>query len=230
MKSIHAHKDAAALKVLLARITGQTITVHAGAVPKYTEPVPEPNRSTLLAFHRSLVTEELSLARTTQLMGRMYRISIWLKHRPFQELTRDDLVDLVERIKQMKDGRGGSVYSAPTVQAYKVALQKFWKWLKPPVEPERYPPEVSWIRLGRTKNKVLPKDIWTPDEVNKVAGLAGNTRDRAFIMGLFGSGCRIGEFLPLRRRDVVFDEFSCQIFVDGKTSPRRVRLTPAASP
>jgi ribosomal protein L40E len=54
-------------------------------------------------------------------------------------------------------------------------------------------------------------------------------RDRAFILGLFGSGCRIGEFLPLRRRDVVFDEHSCQILVDGKTGSRRVRLTPAAS-
>jgi ribosomal protein L37E len=54
-------------------------------------------------------------------------------------------------------------------------------------------------------------------------------RDRAFILGLFGSGCRIGEFLPLRRKDVVFDEYGCHVLVDGKTGSRRVRLTPAAS-
>ena len=229
MRSIHSHKDAAVLKVLLARISGEEVTTRGGARPKYVEPVPEPNRSTLLAFHRGLITEELSVARVSHLMGRMYRISIWLGHRPFKELTRDDLIDLVESIRQMKAGRGGNAYSGPTVEAYKTTLQKFWKWLKPPVDPQRYPPEVSWIILGRIKNRVLPKDIWTPDEVNKVASLAGNVRDRAFILGLFGSGCRIGEFLPLRRKDVTFDAYSCQILVDGKTGPRRVRLTPAAS-
>ena len=62
-----------------------------------------------------------------------------------------------------------------------------------------------------------------------MASLASNMRDRAFVLGLFGSGCRIGEFLPLRRKDLVFDAYSSQAFVDGKTGPRRVRLTPAAS-
>jgi ribosomal protein L40E len=75
----------------------------------------------------------------------------------------------------------------------------------------------------------LPKDLWTPEEINRVASLVSNSRDRAFILGLFGSGCRIGEFLRLRRRDILFDQYSAQIVVDGKTGPRRVRLTPAAS-
>jgi integrase len=88
---------------------------------------------------------------------------------------------------------------------------------------------VSWIKRRKSKNGLLPKDIWAPEEVNKVASLASNMRDRAFILGLFGSGCRIGEFLSLRRKDVIFDKYTCQISVDGKTGSRRIRLTPAAS-
>ncbi|MFB0562961.1 MAG: tyrosine-type recombinase/integrase [Candidatus Lokiarchaeia archaeon] len=82
---------------------------------------------------------------------------------------------------------------------------------------------------NRQKNDLLPKDIWTPDEVNKLAELVSNMRDKAFILGLFGSGCRIGEFLTLRRKDIVFDKYGCHILVEGKTGSRRVRLTPAAT-
>ena len=85
------------------------------------------------------------------------------------------------------------------------------------------------MRRKKGKNELLPKDLWTPEEVNTVAALAGNQRDRAFILGLFGSGCRIGEFLPLKRDDITFDKYSAQIIVSGKTGSRRVRLTPAAS-
>ena len=54
-------------------------------------------------------------------------------------------------------------------------------------------------------------------------------RSNASVLGLFGSGCRIGEFLTLRREDVTFDKYSCQILVNGKTGSRRVRVSPAAS-
>jgi integrase len=229
MKSIHSRKNAAALNLLLARMSGQDISPRRGARPRYNEAVPEPNRSILTDFYRSLATEELSTTRIVHLMGEMYRISIWLGHRPFHGVTREDLIDLLGRIRETRAGRAAGVYSAQTVESYKNTLRKFWKWLKPQEDPEKLPPEVAWIKLARSTTRVLPKDIWTPEEVNKVASLACHTRDRAFVLGLFGSGCRIGEFLPIRRRDVVFDAYSCQVFVDGKTGPRRVRLTPAAS-
>jgi len=170
----------------------------------------------------------------------MYRVSIWLDHRPFEELTKDDVVDLVEKIKRIKVKRRakGTIregYAEQTIESYKIGIKKFWRWLKNPglmpaeLKEALYPPEVAWIKRKKKKNGLLPKDIWTPEEVNKLAGAAGNMRDKAFILGLFGSGCRIGEFLPLKREDVAFDKYSCQVLVDGKTGSRRVRLTPAAS-
>jgi len=206
----------------------------------YDQPVPEPNRSKLLDFYRSIVTEELCLGRVSVLLGNMYRISIWLDHKPFESLTRNDIVDLVEKIKHMKVKRHAKEtlmegYSEQTIESYKITVKKFWRWLKNPglmpseLKQVPYPPEVSWIKRRKSKNGLLPKDIWTPEEVNKLASIAGSIRDKAFILGLFGSGCRIGEFLPLRRKDIMFDTYSCQILVEGKTGSRRVRLTPAAS-
>jgi integrase len=241
MDRIYFHQEDRTLSTTLARIRGEHIEWKRHDMkPMFDQLVPEPNRSSLLGFHRSLVTEELSLGRISVLMGNMYRISIWLNHKPFEELTRDNIIDLVDKIKNIKIKRRakGTVnegYAEQTIESYKITLKKFWRWLKNPgLMPEElketeYPPEVSWIKRKKGKNGLLPKDIWTPEEINKVAGLAGNTRDKAFILGLFGSGCRIGEFLPLRRKDIMFDTYSAQVLVDGKTGSRRVRLTPAAS-
>ena len=240
MGKIYLHKEDRTVKTLLARIKGEPIKQRKDLEPMYQQPVPEPNRSKLLAFYRSIVTEELSLGRISVLLGNMYRVSIWFNHRPFEELTRNDIIDLVEKIKSIKLKRRakGTIvegYAEQTIESYKITIKKFWRWLRNPgLMPEElkeaeYPPEVSWIKRRKSKNGLLPKDVWTPEEVNKLAGVAGNTRDKAFILGLFGSGCRIGEFLPLRRKDVIFDKYSCQVLVDGKTGSRRVRLTPAAS-
>jgi integrase/ribosomal protein L37E len=240
MGNIYLHKEDRTVKTLLDRINGQVVMQRKDLAPMYAQAVPEPNRSALVAFYRSMVTDELSLGRICVVLGNLYRVSIWLNHRPFEELSRDDLAELVERIrhirlKRLAKATLGDVYAEQTVESYKIAIKKFWRWLKnPDASPEElrsaeYPPEVSWIRRRKSKNGLLPKDIWTPEEVNKLASMAGSTRDKAFILGLFGSGCRIGEFLPLKRKDVLFDEYSAQLLVDGKTGSRRVRMTPAAS-
>jgi len=222
------------LAFALARIRGEPVPRKSNPESMFSEPVPEPNRSKLLSFYRHLVAEELCPGRITVLMGNMHHVSIWLRHRPFEELTKDDVIDLVEKIKHIRVKRLANRtvqegYAEQTIESYKIAIKKFWKWLKPQESPDAYPPEVSWIRRRKGKNGLLPKDLWTPEEVSKLAGLAFHPRDRAFVLGLFGSGCRIGEFLPLQRRDVVFDAHSAQVLVDGKTGSRRVRLTPAAT-
>lgn len=241
MTSIHEYREEHTVDSLLKRIKGVPRKVSGRAHQlQYQEAVPEPNRRLLLGFYRSLVTEDISVGRRGVLTGNMYRVSIWLKHRPFSEMTRSDVIDLVEFIKNRQIKPNGRhilrrPYAPQTVESYKISIKKFWRWLKnPDLTPDilkemPYPPEVSWIRRKKGKNALLPKDIWSPDEVNKMAALASSERDRAFILCLFGSGCRIGEFLPLKRSDIEFDRYSAQILVNGKTGPRRVRLTPAAS-
>lgn len=231
MEKRYMYKDEASLNNILLRIKGRPSNFRSDLPPLYKESVPEPNKTKLLDFHKHLLTEELTLGRISCLMGTMYRISIFLKHKPFDELTKNDIIELIEKIKNMKTKKCGKVikkegYADKTVEGYKSTIKKFWKWLK---STDDFPPEVSWIKRKKIKNNMLPKDIWTPEEVNKIAGLVSNIRDKAFILGLFGTGCRIGEFLSMQRRDIVFDKYGCHLLVEGKTGSRRVRMTPSAT-
>jgi len=145
MTNIYLHSEDRTLATVLARIRGEPVKQRQDLEPMYGEAVPEPNRSLLLRFHRSLVTEELCLGRICVLMGNMYRVSIWLNHKPFEELTKDDLIDLVEKIRRMKVKRNAKAtvregYAEQTIESYKITLKKFWKWMKPMERPGEYPP------------------------------------------------------------------------------------------
>ncbi len=240
MATDHIYRADRTIVTLLARITGKPETQRHDLQPTFNEPVPEPNRGYLLSFHRNLITEELSTGRIAVLLGNMYRVSVWLEHQPFDAVTVADIIDLIERIKHVRRIRKAKImvdrgYAAQTIEGYKMTLKKFWRWLRnPDVPPSQlndlpYPSEVSWIKRKKKMNAMLPKDIWTPDEVNRLAAATSTLRDKAFVLGLFGSGCRIGEFLPLLRRDVAFDDYGAHLSVTGKTGPRRVRLTPGAT-
>ena len=50
-----------------------------------------------------------------------------------------------------------------------------------------------------------------------LAAAEKDPRDKAFIMTLWESGCRVGEILALRIRHVAFDEYGAILRVSGKT-------------
>ncbi len=72
--------------------------------------------------------------------------------------------------------------------------------------------------------KKLPNEVLTEDEVKRMIDAAENLRDKAMIAVLYESGTRRGEFMNLRIRDVVFDDYGAVIKVKGKTGERRIRL------
>ncbi|MGA2789491.1 MAG: site-specific integrase [Candidatus Bathyarchaeia archaeon] len=100
---------------------------------------------------------------------------------------------------------------------------RFYKWLRN--SEDDYPVEVKWIRARRNNNhKVLPEHLLTEDEVKKLAEICQNQRDRALILVLYETGCRVGEILTLKVDDVQFDTHGAVMIVKGKTGPRRVRI------
>ncbi|MEM0049567.1 MAG: tyrosine-type recombinase/integrase [Candidatus Bathyarchaeia archaeon] len=70
----------------------------------------------------------------------------------------------------------------------------------------------------------MPDQVLTKEEVELLASKAGNLRDRALVLVLYESGCRISELLNMRIKDIVFDQYGCYIMVSGKTGWRRVRI------
>jgi len=72
----------------------------------------------------------------------------------------------------------------------------------------------------------VPEQLLTEDEVKRMIQVAANPRDRAFVAVLYESGCRIGEMLSLRVKNITFDRYGAAIAVPHfcKTGMRRVRI------
>lgn len=144
----------------------------------------------------------------------LHRICEWLECE-LREAARKDIENLVLKIDE-------SDYAASTKRDFKLTIRRFYKWLR---ETEEYPPEVRWIkaRLKETKIK-SPEEMLTEAEVLKIADNCRTIRDRAMVMTLYESGCRIGELMPIRIKHLCFDEYGAQMHVTGKTGYRRVRI------
>ena len=144
---------------------------------------------------------------------------VWIG-KPFREATKDDLISLIGTL-ETKDLAEYTKYD------FKIVLKMFYKWLKG--NDEVFPPEISWLKPKiKNENHKLPEELLSEDDIKKLADAATSLRDKAFIMALYESGCRIGELLSLRLKNVSFDEYGAILRVTGKTGDRRVRVVSAA--
>ena len=179
--------------------------------------ISEEDKQLLSQFHKECVINGLSKARIAKYLDTLDRISRWLNN-SFQEVKKEDIMDLVQRFES-------SDYSDWTKHDYKLILKIFYRWLR---KTEDYPEEVRWVSTKVRNKHMLPEEILTEDDVKKLVESATNIRDKAFILVLYESGCRIGELLSLRLRNVQFDEYGAQLIVYGKTGMRRVRIISSA--
>ena len=142
-------------------------------------------------------------------------MSEWLG-KDFRQATQDDLLDLVSLI----DAKN---YAEYTKYDFKVVLKMFYKWLLG--KDEDFPKVIKWLkpRLKGGKFK-LPEELLTVEEVEKLAGACTNARDKALVLILYESGCRIGELMYLKLKNVQFDNYGAVLLVNGKTGSRRVRI------
>ncbi len=142
--------------------------------------------------------------------------------KPLGQLDKQDVEKLVSRINT-------SDYKDSTKRDYKIILKRYFQWIKGFDEEEhQYPDEVRWIKTTQKKGRLLPEALLSVEDIKRLAGVTENQRDRAFILLHYESGCRIGETLSLRIRNVALDQHGAVLRVDGKTGPRRVRVIASA--
>ncbi len=177
--------------------------------------VRDENKEIILKFIKYLLAEGISKGRMAKYIYCLINIAKLL-NKTFEDANKDDIVDVVSKIETNKK------WSDWTKHEHKVVLRRFYKWLR---NSEDYPPEVKWIKIKKEKNyEKLQGKILTIEEVEKLANVTDNPRDKALVLILFESGCRIGEFLPLKRSDVTFDAYGIKFIVHGKTGTREIRI------
>jgi site-specific recombinase XerD/ribosomal protein L40E len=182
------------------------------------EDLNEENKLEILRFYHDCVAEGLSQARIIKYLVTLRRIASILA-KPFSQVTKEDIASFVERIESAS-------YSDWTKRDYKIVLKKFFKWLR---KTEDYPEEVKWIKVKIKNNSLLPEELLCKEDINKLVEASHHPRDKALIQVLYESGCRIGEMLSLKIRNVQFDVYGAVLLVNGKTGQRRVRIV-ASSP
>ena len=113
--------------------------------------------------------------------------------------------------------------SPRTVEDYKQAMRKFYKWK---LSSKEFQKRIAWIRVkGNSVNRLKKSDdMISVDEFHKLIEGCLNLRDKALFSTLYDSGCRIGEVLTLRIRDVQNDQWGTVLHVTGKTGERMVRI------
>ncbi|MBP7053720.1 MAG: tyrosine-type recombinase/integrase [Phycisphaerae bacterium] len=179
--------------------------------------ISEANKATILRFYERLMADTLSLPRVIYYLNRLSMIATWI-HTDFEKVTRKDIEEVMGRVNRMD-------YTEWTKKDYRVAVKKFFKWLRGCDEKGVYPPEVRWISTNVSIDKQeLPHNLPNEEDVKKMIEAAEHPRNKALIASLYESGCRIGELAALRIGDVNFDEYGAYMIVHGKTGSRRVRL------
>jgi integrase/recombinase XerD len=205
--SLDIHGDAHRLKLALNLVRTK-------------EGVKDQDRKQILKFIDQLAAEGIKELRLAKYAQTLALLSAKLQ-KPFEDCAKDDITTLVRSIEK-------SDKSEWTKHDYKVALKRFFQWLRNTEEGE-YPPEVSWIRTGfKGRHKVLPSQLLTMQEITKLANAASNPRDKALVQVLYESGCRVGEILSLTIKQTSTDEYGCILIVKGKTGMRRVRIIASA--
>ena len=181
-------------------------------------PLYEEDKEGAQRFYTQLMAEGITQGRITKYFYSMKTLSTMLK-KPLGNANKSDIIQLVADIS------ASTRWADWTKRDFKVFLRKYYKFLR-----GKDTEDVSWIKIKNSSKTLLPDDVLTEDEIKAIAINARTIRDKAFILCLYESGTRVGEFLPLKMKNVAFDEYGAVLRVSGKTGDRRIRIvasTPA---
>ncbi len=160
-------------------------------------------------FTNDLLAQGITAGRVVKYLYSLVSISKKLD-KPFKKASGEDL-------KRFLAGLEKSDYAEWTKHDLKIILKKYLQWLG-------RNEVISWLKVKSVKNGKLPEEVLMEEEIKAIAEVAYTSRDKAFILSLYESGCRIGELLPLQLKHLSFDKYGALLRVTGKTGDRRIRL------
>ena len=141
------------------------------------EALKEPNRSYALQFKDWM---ELQNRATRTIAKRLDELIFVLKElgtKDAKEATKADIGHIVIAINnaKRKDGKGIATISKGKI---KMTMRKFYKFL---LNSKTYPEIVEDVRPDRAKNALLPTDMLSEADVDKLTRMCRNPRDKALL-------------------------------------------------
>jgi len=192
------------------------MTVELGKM-KRLDPV---NLKYLEGYVRALSLKQL---RTTSINEKLQRVYAFLIFSEFQDLMKTTPKDVEDFLisRKTKPTKRGRPCSDATIQGDLLGVKLFFRYLRPEDEVKLF----ENIKIKRPKNRLPVERLLSRGDIEKLVNACDTQRDRALIMSLWDSGCRINEILSRNVGNIEFDRYGAVMVVDGKTGQRRLRLT-----
>ncbi len=172
------------------------------------------NKQLMLEFRDDCLAHNIGLARIIKCLHVLKNVSLWL-NKDFDKCKTEDIKHLLAKIEVMDN------YNPRTKVDYRGVIKKFFRW----ISEKGIEVDTSWIKTSFKKhNDKLPSELLNEEDIIKMINASKSARDRAIISSLYESGCRIGEFLKIQMKDVIFEKPGCIFMVNGKTGGRRIRV------
>lgn len=160
-------------------------------------------------FTHNLLVQGISAGRVVKYLNSFVSIKRRL-NTSFRSANENDIKRFIVELDK-------SDYADWTKHDLKIIIKKYLHWLDKG-------DMISWLKVKSVKNGTLPEEVLTEEDIKALVDVAYTSRDKGFIFSLYESGCRIGEFLPMKIKHMTFDKFGALFRVTGKTGDRGIRL------
>jgi site-specific recombinase XerD len=176
------------------------------------EPFNEKIKGEIRKFVNDLkIKENISEIRRINYIQRLRKVAEWIP---------DSFLDPGEKdIETVLEHLSSDDYTDWTRDTYVTMLKKFYRW-----KLKHLPDHIANLKIKVKENGKAPDDLINKEEIKALVNNSKNARDRALFSVLYDSGCRIGEIINTRIKDLGFDEFGALLKVTGKTGFRQVRI------
>jgi integrase len=155
-------------------------------------------------------------------------------HNDLDKLTIDDIDAFNLAISSWKRKGGylqGEEISDVTKKQYTIGFRRFIGWYADRYEDQKYERLVKKLKMSVKRKTIQSSDLLTKDEINKMISVASSLRDKAIIVTLAESGCRLGELAACKIESFQpLPDGGCKFtFPEGKTGLRTVVLIRSSS-
>jgi integrase len=169
------------------------------------------NRKTLANYIRRQELKQLQPSSIWDKVWRVYTLLKYVGMKPAGDIRKVDLENyIIHRRKTV---------SPRTLQGDMIELRIFFRFLDPKKEKRFFPTDE---RMQRPK--ITFPDPLTRDDIQRLVNACNSIRDRALVMFLWDTGCRVDEALSLNTGAVRFDKYGGMVKVSGKTGDRELWL------
>lgn len=189
------------------------------------------NKELIALYHRHLFAKGCKKPRVTKLSCELRKIADYIR-KDFDGLDSNDIEGIVAWVNQRTD------YTELTKSDYRRCLKSFFRWfedqdarLRSQDEAVRQKAQgayrylLKYVKCSYGHRNLDYATIITDEDCRKlIADGCQNAVEKATVAVLHETGCRAGEFLGIRIRDVEMKDNYAMLRLYGKTGERRVPI------